>query len=255
MLQEYSDALKLSVLISCKVDVLIFGQLLAKRWAAGDGELMQVKQSYIQHSLSYLRLSLLLFAAVSVHEAMCASWLPSLRSSLFLLFASMSLVPRSFLADATSHTHIQAPHGARTQQLWDNYWPGSHAIQARYKRVQAMVARRNKGLKQKADWDPTGRGNLADPIKFCRISFPPESFYDQEEFHACLDAIGAKKVRLQWGDSTKATDITGAPAGRDAPDGVFALAVHFEQQMVVYTHFWSRGIPINPPSSFTWRGI
>ncbi len=51
------------------------------------------------------------------------------------------------------------------------------------------------------------------------MSFPPDSFYNQDEFHACLDAIGAKLVRLNVGDSKIVTDITGAPAGLHQPDG------------------------------------
>jgi hypothetical protein len=115
----------------------------------------------------------------------------------------------------------QHVHPARTQALWDNYWPGSRAIKARYQRVKAMIDKRNKGLHQAPDWDPSGHKNLADPVKFCQMSFPPDSFYNQDEFHACLDAIGAKLVRLNVGDSKIATDITGAPAGLYQPDGAF----------------------------------
>ena len=57
------------------------------------------------------------------------------------------------------------------------------------------MERRNKGLKQSPTWDPSGKANLADPVRFCRDSFPPESDFHQEEFHSCLDAIGAKKVQ------------------------------------------------------------
>uniref|UniRef100_A0A6T8L9D8 Uncharacterized protein n=1 Tax=Hemiselmis andersenii TaxID=464988 RepID=A0A6T8L9D8_HEMAN len=114
--------------------------------------------------------------------------------------------------------------GARTQELWDNYWPGYRSVRARYQRVKAMVEARNKGLHQKADWDPSGGKNLADPIKFCKDSFPPASFFDQQEFHACLTAIGAKKVNLEVGDSNIVTDITGAPAGRHQPDGPDSLS-------------------------------
>ena len=118
---------------------------------------------------------------------------------------------------------VQNLHLARTQALWDNYWPGSRAIKARYQRVEAMIDRRNKGLHQSPTWDPSGHKNLADPVKFCRMSFPPDSFYNQDEFQSCLEAIGAKVVHLNnVGDSKIATDITGAPAGLHQPDGTCA---------------------------------
>lgn len=86
-------------------------------------------------------------------------------------------------------------HGkARTEVLWDNYWPGYRSVRARYARVKEIIEKRNKEFGQKASWDPTGHKNLADPVRFCKDSFPPESFFHQEEFHSCLEAIGAKKV-------------------------------------------------------------
>mmetsp|Transcript_2979 Transcript_2979/g.7404 ORF Transcript_2979/g.7404 Transcript_2979/m.7404 type:complete len:170 (+) Transcript_2979:38-547(+) len=113
----------------------------------------------------------------------------------------------------------QDAHGARTQALWDDYWPGARSVRARFQRVKMLMARwrkRNKGI--------SGQKQMDDPVRFCRNNFPPASYFDQAEFHACLDAIGAKKVRLEWGDSRKVTDITGTPGGRDEPDGPNSLS-------------------------------
>lgn len=114
---------------------------------------------------------------------------------------------------------------APTEQLWENYFPGAPAIQARYKQVKDLVEARNTRMGRPNPANLVGSKSMADPYVFCKRSFPPVSDTDQDEFHECLVSLGVKARDVpDVGDSQVATDIAGSPAGRHAPDGAGALS-------------------------------
>mmetsp|Transcript_48895 Transcript_48895/g.129112 ORF Transcript_48895/g.129112 Transcript_48895/m.129112 type:complete len:131 (+) Transcript_48895:204-596(+) len=111
-----------------------------------------------------------------------------------------------------------------TTVLWENYFPGDKSIQARFARVKQLVKQRNIEQGFPEDFVPKGKKSQADPVVFCKKNFPPTSFSDQAEFRSCLQALHAKVVHLEAGDSNEATDVIGTPAGRNQPDGPNSLS-------------------------------
>ena len=112
----------------------------------------------------------------------------------------------------------------QTDMLWENYFPGDKSIQARFSRVKYLLKQQNLRRGLPANFVPKGRKSAADPVQFCRKNFPPVSYSDQDEFHACLTALKVPQVQLEAGESTQATDIIGTPAGRNQPDGPNSLS-------------------------------
>jgi hypothetical protein len=127
-----------------------------------------------------------------------------------------------------SFIHPRRPEKKGTQQmLWENYFPGYQAIRARYQRIKVLLNARSKrmGMKQVVDGQELHSKTMANPYIFCKKSFPPNGYYDQAEFHSCLEALSVPKLDLQnVGDSTMATDLSSSPAGWHQPDGPGSLS-------------------------------
>ena len=115
----------------------------------------------------------------------------------------------------------------RQQMLWENYFPGYAAIRARYQRIKVLLNARSKrmGMKVVKDGQELKSKSMANPYIFCKKSFPPNGYYDQAEFHSCLEALNVPKLDLQnVGDSNVATDLSSSPAGWHQPDGPGSLS-------------------------------
>jgi len=115
----------------------------------------------------------------------------------------------------------------RQEMLWENYFPGYAAIRARYQRTKMLLNARSKRMGRNIvkDGKELHSKSMANPYIFCKKSFPPNGYYDQAEFHSCLQALNVPKVDLKnLGESDVATDITGAPAGLHQPDGPGSLS-------------------------------
>ena len=115
----------------------------------------------------------------------------------------------------------------RQDMLWENYFPGYAAIRARYQRTKVLLNARSKRMGRKIvkDGQELHSKSMANPYIFCKKSFPPNGYYDQAEFHSCLQALNVPKVDLQnVGDSDVATDLSGSPAGWHQPDGPGSLS-------------------------------
>jgi len=127
-----------------------------------------------------------------------------------------------------SFIHPRRPEKKGTQQmLWENYFPGYQAIRARYQRIKVLLNARSKrmGMKQVVDGQELHSKTMANPYIFCKKSFPPNGYYDQAEFHSCLEALSVPKLDLQnVGDSNVATDLSSSPAGWHQPDGPGSLS-------------------------------
>lgn len=113
------------------------------------------------------------------------------------------------------------------QELWENYFPGYKAIRARYQRTKVLLNARNKrmGRELVKDGEELHSKSMANPYIFCKKSFPPNGYYDQAEFHSCLQALNVPKLDLQnLGDSNIATDLSSSPSGWHQPDGPGSLS-------------------------------
>jgi len=130
------------------------------------------------------------------------------------------------LQDHLLHKRQGAKKG-KQEMLWENYFPGYASIRARYQRTKMLLNARSKrmGRTTVKDGKELNSKSMANPYIFCKKSFPPNGYYDQAEFHSCLEALDVPKVDLQnLGDSDVATDITGSPAGLHQPDGPGSLS-------------------------------